>query len=329
MTWTNLDNDVHTVTSGQNGQFTVFDGVSWSSGILNNGDSFSYTFKKVGSFDYTCEVHPFTMNATVSVKPVPTPAPPTPTPLPTSTPRPTPTPRPTSTPKPTRTPFPEFTVVRQEEITPPDGESGTVTVVHPTSPADITLPEHGVRLRIPAPVQAETFQVRLTVVDPDSLPGQRDTVVLRAVQIDLFDGDGNPKGDVRFWFKARFSMTLTDAEVREMGGLGSLLNEFSTGRLGLQRLSRGGRSWTNIRTRFDIHTRTFSVSTAHFSTIGLTRARQQPIGTGAAAPTPPPPFAPSTGGPGISGPLVLWLAALGALLAVGGGLLLSLLRRKT
>ena len=152
VTWTNLDNDVHTVTSGQNGVFTTFDGVGWSSGILNNGDSFSYTFKKVGSFDYACEVHPFTMNATVSVKPVPTPAPPTPTPLPTSTPRPTPTPAPTSTPKPTRTPFPEFTVVPQEEITSPDGEGGAVTVVHPTSTADITLPEHGVRLRIPAPV---------------------------------------------------------------------------------------------------------------------------------------------------------------------------------
>ena len=197
VTWINLDNDVHTVTSGQNGVFTTFDGVGWSSGILSNGDSFSYTFKKVGSFDYTCEVHPFTMNATVSVKPPPTPAPPTPTPLLKPTPKPTPTPAPTSTPKPTPTPFPEFTVVRQEEITPPHDAGGTTTVVHPTSPADITLPEHGVRLRIPAPVQAETFQVRLTVVDPDSLPGQRDTEVLRAVQIDLFDGDGNPKGDVR------------------------------------------------------------------------------------------------------------------------------------
>ena len=298
VTWINLDNDVHTVTSGQNGVFTTFDGVGWSSGILNNGDSFSYTFKKVGSFDYTCEVHPFTMNATVKVKPPPT-------------------------------PFPEFTVVRQEEITPPHDAGGTTTVVHPTSPADITLPEHGVRLRIPAPVQAETFQVRLTALDPNSLPSQRDTEVLRAVQIDLFDGDGNPKGDVRFWFKARFSLTLTDTEVREMGGLGYLLNEFSTGRLGLRRLSKGGRSWTDIHTLFDIHTRTFSVSTAHFSTIGLTRVRQQTIGTGAGAPTPPPPFTPSTGGPGISGPLVLGLAALGAFLALGGSLLLSLLRRKT
>ena len=80
--WTNLDDDIHTSTSGQNGAFTVIDGVSWRSGILNNGDSFSFTFNKVGSFAYTCEVHPFTMNATVRVKPPPTPAPPTPTPSP-------------------------------------------------------------------------------------------------------------------------------------------------------------------------------------------------------------------------------------------------------
>ena len=313
VTWTNLDDDVHTSTSGQDGVPTSFDGVGWNSGILDNGDSYSYTFNKVGSFPYTCLVHPFTMNATVNVKPPP---PPTPTPLP------------TRTPKPTATPFPEFTVVLEAEITAPAGEGGSVTVVHPTSPVDITLPQHGVRLRIPAPVQSETFQVRLRVVDPGSLPGQRDMQVLRAVHIDLFDGNGNPKGDVRFWFKAKFSLTLTDSEVQEMGGLGYLLNEFSTGRLALRRLSRGGRSWSDIHTLFDIHTNTFSASTAHFSTIGLTLSRRQSLSIGAATPAPAPLRAPGTGDPAVSRPLLLALVSLGAALVLGGGLLLSLLRRR-
>ena len=63
VTWTEEDITGHTTTSGSRG---LFDGIGWDSGTLKQGDSFSYTFTEVGTFPYTCEIHP-TMNATVTV----------------------------------------------------------------------------------------------------------------------------------------------------------------------------------------------------------------------------------------------------------------------
>ncbi len=63
VTWTNQDGASHTTTSGQNGQF---DSVSWDSSTLPRGQSFSYTFDQVGTFAYTCKIHP-SMNGTMTV----------------------------------------------------------------------------------------------------------------------------------------------------------------------------------------------------------------------------------------------------------------------
>ncbi|MCH8311008.1 MAG: DNRLRE domain-containing protein, partial [Chloroflexi bacterium] len=87
--WENQDAAPHTSTSGISPDRDDI----WDSGILNNGESFSFTFQEVGEFAYFCAVHPY-MTATVTVtdeqaaqpKPaLPTPAPPTPIP-PTATP---------------------------------------------------------------------------------------------------------------------------------------------------------------------------------------------------------------------------------------------------
>jgi plastocyanin len=58
VTWTNQDQDPHTVTSA--------DGGPLHSPTLTNGQSFQYTFTTPGHFDYLCSVHPF-MTATVVV----------------------------------------------------------------------------------------------------------------------------------------------------------------------------------------------------------------------------------------------------------------------
>jgi amicyanin len=47
VTWTNMDSAPHTVKSD-----------SFQSDTLNNGDSFSFTFDKAGTYDYICGVHP-------------------------------------------------------------------------------------------------------------------------------------------------------------------------------------------------------------------------------------------------------------------------------
>lgn len=56
VTWTNADSVPHTVTS------EAFD-----SGSLAQGQSFTYTFDKAGTFDYKCSIHP-TMTGTVNVQ---------------------------------------------------------------------------------------------------------------------------------------------------------------------------------------------------------------------------------------------------------------------
>lgn len=62
VTWKNDDAVIHTVTSGQNGKP---DGV-FDSKDLAPGKSFSYTFKKSGTYPYYCVYHP-NMVGTVTV----------------------------------------------------------------------------------------------------------------------------------------------------------------------------------------------------------------------------------------------------------------------
>jgi plastocyanin len=57
VTWTNDGQVIHTTTST--------DGL-WDSDIMQAGDSFSYTFEEVGSFEYLCSLHP-SMVATIVV----------------------------------------------------------------------------------------------------------------------------------------------------------------------------------------------------------------------------------------------------------------------
>ena len=58
VTWTNLDEEPHTVFS---------DAGLFRSGALDTQDSFSFTFDKPGSYSYFCAIHPF-MTARVVVQ---------------------------------------------------------------------------------------------------------------------------------------------------------------------------------------------------------------------------------------------------------------------
>lgn len=57
--WTNQDDVPHTVTSS--------DKTFKSSGALDKGDTYSYTFTAAGTYNYYCTVHPF-MTAKVIVQ---------------------------------------------------------------------------------------------------------------------------------------------------------------------------------------------------------------------------------------------------------------------
>lgn len=63
VTWTNMTQAAHTVTSD--------DGTSFDSGISTpisaSGGTYSFTFSKAGTFPYHCQIHPF-MKATIIVQ---------------------------------------------------------------------------------------------------------------------------------------------------------------------------------------------------------------------------------------------------------------------
>jgi plastocyanin len=59
VTWTNKDEDPHTV---------VDDGGVFRSRALGSGSTYSFTFPTAGTFDYICSIHPF-MHGSVVVTP--------------------------------------------------------------------------------------------------------------------------------------------------------------------------------------------------------------------------------------------------------------------
>jgi plastocyanin len=55
VTWTNNDNEIHDITSGNEEEENM--GQEFSSGILSSGKSFSHTFDKAGTYPYFCSFH--------------------------------------------------------------------------------------------------------------------------------------------------------------------------------------------------------------------------------------------------------------------------------
>jgi plastocyanin len=70
VTWTNNDSTIHNVTSTDGPGIDAATTSMFSSGSLNAGQSFSYTFTKAGTYYYECTIHATmaTMHATVVVK---------------------------------------------------------------------------------------------------------------------------------------------------------------------------------------------------------------------------------------------------------------------
>lgn len=60
VTWTNQDSAPHTTTAN--------DG-TWDSAVLEQGDSFSFTFDTAGTFDYICNIHPSMTGQVVVTEP--------------------------------------------------------------------------------------------------------------------------------------------------------------------------------------------------------------------------------------------------------------------
>jgi len=100
--WTNHDSAPHTVT-------TTKAPVAFDSGTLQQGDSWSYTFTKAGTYEYYCAVHPDMVSSVKVVAASGGGGGTTPTPTPTATPTGTPTATPTATPTSTPTGTPTAT----------------------------------------------------------------------------------------------------------------------------------------------------------------------------------------------------------------------------
>jgi len=59
--WTNTDGAAHTVTSN--------DAISFDSGTINAGGTFSYTANVAGTFNYHCTIHGLAMSGVLVVNP--------------------------------------------------------------------------------------------------------------------------------------------------------------------------------------------------------------------------------------------------------------------
>lgn len=70
VTWTNSDSTPHTVTSTDNGSTSASPTGVFDSGQLAQGQSFSFTFAKAGTYYYECTIHAAmaSMHARVVVK---------------------------------------------------------------------------------------------------------------------------------------------------------------------------------------------------------------------------------------------------------------------
>ena len=118
-------------------------------------------------------------------------------------------------------------------------------------------------------VSATTFQLRLKLLDAASLEVQPLGRALRAVQIDLFDAEGNPIRDANFFFAAALTVTLSDQEVQELGGPTAMLDEVVAGRLSIRRFRPSSGEWDSILTTHDFSRRTFTAFLSSFSTFAL------------------------------------------------------------
>ncbi len=68
ITWTNIDNTAHTVTSGtpsDNDTGTAFD-----SDMINPGTTYSFIFMKSGTYDYFCSIHPWMTGEVIVASPL-------------------------------------------------------------------------------------------------------------------------------------------------------------------------------------------------------------------------------------------------------------------
>lgn len=78
ITWTNKDNEIHNIVSGKgpgryeavNGHPGIPDGY-FSSGTFKPGESWSFTFNKIGTFTYYCSIHPWMEGAVVVGQSIP------------------------------------------------------------------------------------------------------------------------------------------------------------------------------------------------------------------------------------------------------------------
>ena len=274
--WVNNSGVAHTATDGASGDANAGD--QWDHFVSDGSTSPSVTFSAAGTFPYFCELHPPNMKGTIVVN-----AASTPTPGPTATPAPpTPTPAPTRTP----TPTPNITVISDADVKTPPAAGGVVAIVQPAVASRVSLPKAGIEITVPAFARLKTFQLRLSPVDPAALPIPVEGEALRSFAIDLFDETADPIDSAPLGVRATISLPIADSELKALGGLPTVSNDYLTGRIRLQRLSRDGRFWSRLAVSFNSRTRTFTTRLSSFSTFVLVRSSSPAASPAGSSPTP-------------------------------------------
>ena len=109
---------------------------------------------------------------------------------------------------------------------------------------------------------------------------------LRAFAIDLFDENADPIDTARLGVQATVRLHLSDSLIEALGGLPSVFNDYLTGRIRLQKLSRDGTFWSDLAASFSTRPRTFTTRLSRFSTFVLVRSVSQTATVARGSPTP-------------------------------------------
>jgi uncharacterized repeat protein (TIGR01451 family) len=192
------------------------------------------------------------------------------------------------TPEPT---FEPIVIVPGDEIISPDLEGGVVAIAHPNAPTIVDLPGNCGSLTIPELSLRTTFQVRLKAGAAESFEVAPDGPVICAIQIDLFDINGDVLEGVTLSRNGILSMTLTQAELESIGSLSKISDEVANGKLRIQRFADASpwSFWFDLPTDFEGTQRVFSTSISWLALphlIALVWSGQRPVPIEITSPTP-------------------------------------------
>ena len=123
----------------------------------------------------------------------------------------------------TATPLPDLEITLSEDVTSiPEPAGGDVVILQPDAPAQLDVPDKGVKVNIPSAVTSKTVQIQVTSPDPQELESPPQGTTFSVIQVDVFDTQGDQVDGLSLFRPATVTVTLNDGHVNALGGLSQI-----------------------------------------------------------------------------------------------------------